>query len=52
MLIFLMLVNHFKHLIVYNFHQKGVKQRPILKYIFYDVLVKFGKYSRIFLHHA
>ena len=36
MLIFLILVNHFEHLIVYDFHQKAVKQRPKVEYMFSD----------------
>ena len=55
MLIFLILVNHFEHLIVYDFHQKAVKQRPKLEYMFSDffvVVVKIGIYSRLFLRYA
>ena len=53
MLIFLFFVNHFEHLIVYDFHQKVVKQRPILENMFSDFfVVKIGIYSRLFLRYA
>ena len=48
MLIFLILVNHFEHLIVYDFHQKAVKQRPKLEYMFSDFFC--GKNRYIFTH--
>ena len=41
MLIFLILVNHFEHLIVYDFHQKAVKQRPKLEYMFSDFFNRY-----------
>ena len=50
MLIFLILVNHFEHLIVYDFHQKAVKQRPKLEYMFSDFFFFFGKNWYIFTH--
>ena len=53
MLIFLILVNYFEHLIVDDFHQKAIKQRPKLKYMFSDFCVlKIGIYSRLFLRYA
>ena len=57
MLIFLILVNHFEHSIVFDFHQKAVKQRPKLEYMVSDfvvvvVVVKIGIYSRLFLRYA
>ena len=48
MLIFLILVNHFEHLIVYDFHQKAVKQRPKLEYMFSDFFVVVVKNQYIF----
>ena len=46
MLIFLILVNHVEHIIVYDLHQKAVKQRPILEYVLSDF---FGKIRYIFM---
>ena len=52
MLTFLILVNHFEHLIVYDFHQKAVKQRPKLEYMFSDFffVCVCGKNWYIFTH--
>ena len=50
--IFLIVLNHFEHLIVYDFHQKAIKQRPILEYMFSDFSVKIGIYSHLCLRYA
>ena len=53
MLIFLILVNHSEHLIVYDFHQKAVKQRPKLEYMFSDffcVCVRARMHARVCMY--
>ena len=47
--IFLILVNHFEYLTVYNFHQKAVKQRQKLEYMFSDFFF-FCKNRYLFTH--